>query len=443
MYVAAAAALACDYTVRDIGFVEFSPPKLRMVLLFQDRVGDARLRELQGALSQQILEGECHSWNLHFQAGALANLAEPTEEQRRWALDSPRDWSLWMVRDDGATRLLEEGSLPESMLKWSTLLSQHLERPLLLEYRQRALESFAQSVLFEGSDAAANKRAEEAIVGASTALNRAASLLPRPIAGKVQNLRVRFAERADYATLLWLCYIDDTANELPFVCTLYGRGRLAGPVLTGDPIPVESLLSQLVLVGQSCECGTERNWVQYPRLPLDWPEPIESDMAHYLGFDPGNAVVIEEVKRIIQRGPQNLQGNARDDVSAVVSATLGLDASGEGRFQAQVIQGDGWDFDPPAAVPPLVPLAPVLMSIPPGRQSDSATAVAEDALPQRSALAVAVNASGSALEQAVDSTVVRAGGQGHQAYSIAAGALALLVITWLSWHRYRLKHSAA
>jgi len=286
------------------------------------------------------------------------------------------EWSCWLARDDGASRLLSEGTMEKSP-QWTEMLDEHLQRPLSLTYREQAMFSFAHMIVFESLDPAANDSVEKVIANSLEALGKAASLLPRPVTTPVKSIRVPATERADYETLLWLLHCPAVAKdqpaEQPVVCVLYGRGRLAGPVLQGMGIQVESLLSQLVLVGQSCECGTQRNWVQYPQLPLAWPEELQSDMTHHLGFDPANAVVIEEVQRIIQRGPQKLM-NGRDDVNDVVSSTLSIDGANEGEVQATVIQGDGWGFDEPltsnmtSAV-----LPPRLLTIPPGRQTSSAS----------------------------------------------------------------------
>ena len=45
--VLASLAITCDYTIRDIGYVVFAPPKLRMVVLFHDRLDEQQVRETQ------------------------------------------------------------------------------------------------------------------------------------------------------------------------------------------------------------------------------------------------------------------------------------------------------------------------------------------------------------------------------------------------------------
>lgn len=375
----AAAALACDYTVRDIGFVDFAPPKLKLVVLFSDGLGESELRDAQRKLAEQSTAPECRCWNFEFQSGTLANFVASSAAQQQWVRESQFDWSCWLVRGDGETRLITEANFEQQEPAWPQLLADHFQAPLSANVRENALQSFAQIVLFQSSDDVANARAEEAIAQAIETLDKAASLLPRPISLPVKVVRVDAAARDEHESLLWSVFgasglmnsaPDWIQPEQPLAWTLYGRGRLAGPALIGDDIQLEGLLSQLVLVGQSCECGTERNWVQYPELPLAWPEEMQSDMARLLGFDPSNAVVIEEVKRIIQRGPQSLP-NGRDDVNDVVQTTLAGGLNNSDALQATVIQGDGWDFEPntaQSAPANLSGLTPKLLTIPPGRQ---------------------------------------------------------------------------
>ncbi len=337
-------ATACDYTVRDIGFVEYREPRLRLVVLFHDDLDEAQLRRAQGELNRQAAEPNCRAWNLNFQSGTLANLNDPTDAQRTWLRDSDRDWSCWLGRSDGEYRLLEEASI-DHRPNWEQLLGEHLQLPLLQTFREQALDSFAQLVLFESTSTEDNEKAEQVIAQTLDALGKAASLLPRPITQPVRVIRVAASDREKYAALLWLMHSRELAADAPSLVTLYGRGRLAGPTLQGADSQVDALLGQLVLVGQACECGTQRNWVQYPNLPIAWPEELQSSIADHVGFDHRSTLIIEEVKRIIQRGPQSLP-NGRDDVGDVVNSTLSLSHNGvSDELSATVIQGDGWGFE--------------------------------------------------------------------------------------------------
>ncbi|MCA9181117.1 MAG: hypothetical protein KDA51_06675, partial [Planctomycetales bacterium] len=351
------------------------------------------LREVQRELNEQATESNCRAWNLNFQCGTLASLNEPTDAQRAWMRNCDSDWSCWLRRNDGESRLLEEASI-EQRPSWEKLLEKHLQLALSQTFREHALDSFAQLVLFESTVGGSNQKAEQVIAQSIAALGKAASLLPRPISQPVRVIRVAASERAENATLLWAMYNQELPADTASLVTLYGRGRLPGPTLQGDAIQLEALLAQLVLVGQACECGTQRHWVQYPHLPIAWPEDLQADVAHHLGFDPRSTLVVEEVKRIIQRGPQSLL-NGRDDVGDVVNSTLSLAGSHEfGELSASVIQGDGWGFESPAALgsSAAADQSPQMLAIPPGRNSRESAAEHSSATVNSSAANIAQHA---------------------------------------------------
>ncbi len=88
------------------------------------------------------------------------------------------------------------------------------------------------------------------------------------------------------------------------VAVLYGRGRLAGPVLHGGHITTEAILDQLELVSDSCECDRPRSWLQGPHLPMPWDDALRTRARDRLGFDPHSPRIRAEMDKILARGPQ-------------------------------------------------------------------------------------------------------------------------------------------
>lgn len=356
----------CNYTVRDIGFVEFAEPRLGVVVLFSDQLDEETIRLHQRRLAEQTIDEACRSWNVTYQSGTLANLVVSTTEQQEWAAARDADWSLWLTRDDEA-HWITNGNL-DIPPDWQTLLTRHLEPDWIDAFRRQALEAFAHVVVFEGPDVDSNATVRDRVDATVAALKRAAGLLPRPLTGPVNILTVPYTARESSVPLLWSLEALTPLAPEPIVVTLYGRGRAAGPALRGTEWQLAELLSQVVLVGQSCECGTQRRWVNYPAIPIQWSAEWVDDLTRHLGFDPANAVVIEEVKKIVLRGPQ-LNVGQRDEVNDVVDAALANSTGLPGAVRATVIQGDGWDFDEIVSEQPAV--EPALVPIPPGRRSES------------------------------------------------------------------------
>jgi hypothetical protein len=61
----------------------------------------------------------------------------------------------------------------------------------------------------------------------------------------------------------------------------------------------------MAVVGQDCECGLDRVWMQGERFPLAWGRAEKQAAFAELGFDPDNPKVKAEISRIIARGPNS------------------------------------------------------------------------------------------------------------------------------------------
>jgi hypothetical protein len=123
----------------------------------------------------------------------------------------------------------------------------------------------------------------------------------------------------------------------PLLAVVYGRGRLAGRLMVGDTIQLRETLAQLALVGESCECETDRAWFEERTVPLPWNSQARQQAAPNLGFDPDSPLVQAEMVRIISQGkssrrkPQNGRSNrvAETDSNSASSAKAGSDAGGD------------------------------------------------------------------------------------------------------------------
>ncbi|MED5278249.1 MAG: hypothetical protein VYD86_03940, partial [Verrucomicrobiota bacterium] len=66
-----------------------------------------------------------------------------------------------------------------------------------------------------------------------------------------------------------------------------------------------ALQEAMAVVGQDCECGLDRVWMQGERFPLAWGRAEKQAAFAELGFDPDNPKVKAEISRIIARGPNS------------------------------------------------------------------------------------------------------------------------------------------
>ena len=99
--------------------------------------------------------------------------------------------------------------------------------------------------------------------------------------------------------------MDTKAAPEPQAVVLMGRGRRVGEMLRGGLITRTALQEALAVIGQDCECGLDRVWMQGERFPLAWGQSEKKASFLELGFDPDNPKVKAEISRIIARGPNS------------------------------------------------------------------------------------------------------------------------------------------
>lgn len=258
----------CQYTVRDIGFVDLAGPTYAIVAE-QDTDSGSRsdAGELGIVLRAALLESNT--------VGSVA------EGEGRLILrdDRGRSLDLGLLGDLDATRLAAVDAV------WS---ARHRELATILP------DAFAVAVVHDPGGA---HGLHGAVSSAFGQLLEYEAALPRPIFGKLET--VTLGDTRGDRVIRWALDIPDAGG----VALLYGRGKRAGPPIytsTG----VTELLAQLTLVGDSCECDTPRDWASEPSIPLRWNETTADRATDLLGFDPASPMVKAEVVRILSRGPQ-------------------------------------------------------------------------------------------------------------------------------------------
>ncbi|GAB5407203.1 MAG: hypothetical protein Aurels2KO_54340 [Aureliella sp.] len=336
--------IACDYTVRDIGFVPLEKPRYTLMIVGdQSHELDEDTVELAGRWGLQTL---CVTWK------SARDLPVAIQAFRETSSDTT---TVWLVDHVRRCLLLDELVDPPAKLALSAFLREQLETDCQLQLHSGATRSFAQIILFEGEPPAIDQARK-----AAAALREIEPMLPRPISMPAQVVVVPEDQRQQNRILLWALGVDELESAENVMGVLYGRGRLAGPVMLGEAITHERVVAQLALVGESCECETDRDWLDERSLPFYWDEEQDWVASGILGFDPGNVQVQAEVRRVIARGKRQNQGRSGDTIERIVASYMESQVEGyqqpvleippgskntELAVNATVIQGDGWGFD--------------------------------------------------------------------------------------------------
>ncbi len=336
--------LGCDYTVRDIGFVSLGPASYSIVLVGPETKGFGK--EDQAAAAP---------WEMQLVSLASTNARElPPAIAQHIALHGST-WSLWVVDRDRRSLLLDSADHRDDLATIKEVIATSFDTPLMRELADHSLKSFAQVVLVDRENDSQIAAAEEA----ASSLKRLEPMLPRPISHPAHVIVVPFHQRQIERVLIWALGLDNLPNTTPALAILYGRGRMAGPALVGDEIQLRASIGQLALVGESCECETDRSWLGERSIPMFWDDESSRQAASVLGFDPGNGQVQAEIKKVLGRGSRNARPEGRpDQIERIVAGYFETDVSATvrpplvippGRQQtsiiATVIAGSGWGFD--------------------------------------------------------------------------------------------------
>jgi len=363
--------LACQYTVRDIGFVELRGPEYTLVIsgspLAEDRAGDQAARAKQALIERM-------AW-LRDTPCQLMFGRQPTPEL---------DLDGWLVElvDRGSRRhRLVQADKTCSPAELVDRIREAFSTPVMTAITMDAVDSFAQLVVVLGDDPDANQVVQDAANQAKLAIRRIEPMLPRPLAKPVTVLTIPAENREEESLLLWAMELENLPNARAAVAVVYGRGKLAGTVVTSEQLDERELLAQLALVGESCECETDRRWNDQPAIPTHWTRELRRRAAQGLGFDPESPLVRAEVVRIVGRGPTSSAGMSAgrpaSGVDAIERLLLGYretslgpsqhdqtsDEAGWVEESAGVettrILGEGWGFDSDDSVDTDTPALPI------------------------------------------------------------------------------------
>jgi len=277
---------ACRYSVRDVGFADLGNE--RYTLRFH--VDDPEKPDAAGALGQatRTLLGDS---NVTFE------LARSSPDGQGLVLVSPdgkRSHSIaWPSAEAGAGE--PEWELAQSIIASPT-------RDALLE---KLIPAYAVVLLVDGTDAVQTKRADTAAAEAIEAIAKLMPEMPKPVEHPPVVVRLPVERMKEETILLWSLGMDSSPTPEPQAVVLMGRGRRVGEPMRGGLITRTALQEAMAVVGQDCECGLDRVWMQGERFPLAWGQSEKQAAFAELGFDPDNPKVKAEISRIIARGPNS------------------------------------------------------------------------------------------------------------------------------------------
>ena len=276
---------ACRYSVRDVGFADLGSERYTLRCFVGESEDESGNRFSQAA---KALLGDS---NVEFE------LSDLNQEEQGGVLISPDGKRQHTIAPSKSGSKIDQ-------LEWSTIQSV-VASPVRNELTKKLISNFAVVLLIEGSDRLQTERAKLAALEAIKAITKLMPKMPKPVDNPPVLLQLSVEQSLAESILLWSLGMDTKAAPEPQAVVLMGRGRRVGEMLRGGLITRTALQEALAVIGQDCECGLDRVWMQGERFPLSWGESEKKAAFLELGFDPDNPKVKAEISRIIARGPNS------------------------------------------------------------------------------------------------------------------------------------------
>ncbi len=348
---------ACQYNVRDIGFVDLDTEPYRLFCYVRHEMPAAdvvRLRETaDGILRETNLRFEIidvdqqrdHPAMTHLKA--VSTITFPTAR-----LISPDGQVLPVVLTKAGKRLDET---------LTSALEGLVSSPTRDTILRTVSGAFGVVLFIPGEDVGQNTRGLTSITNAIEQIRGEMKALPKAIAEPPALIVLDGASLEREKVLLWSLGLETAADAQPRVALFYGRARWIGPLMKGVEIAERNVAGIFSLLGADCECGLDISWTQGTRLPVRWSEALHGQVTRALGFDPESPLVKIEASRIVgMRGSPRASGgnNAAAMSDRKAEATDGAASRRDGQSSFDVGSTASADF--PRATPEASRTEPVL-----------------------------------------------------------------------------------
>ena len=293
--LAAPTAMACRYSVRDVGFVDMGTAPYHLYCYVNQEASADRTEALRQISFAALLESNIETEVIDVDRDKEHDAFDYLQQARIAELPA----AVLVSPDDSALAIpLSSEILAEKEKLW-TLMESVVNSPKREELVDTLVEAYGVVVLVEGPDAKQNKEAGMAAREAIQEIENRMSTMDKPVDVPPKLMVVSADEYEKERVLLWSLGIEENTPNEAVAAVVYGKARRIGEVLRGEAITPGGLLATLATIGQSCECGLEREWMMGTMLPIQWSESLREQSARLLGFDPESPVVKAEISQIL------------------------------------------------------------------------------------------------------------------------------------------------
>jgi hypothetical protein len=291
LFVMAAGAQACRYTVREIGFSQAGSTPYRLYIPVENGFPQESFVRMQKTAQAALLDANITAQVVqHSVLDTLFLLRGYDASEKNAILVSPQG------------QILEHSfsTTPETykqdvwdILEWACL------SPLRDKINETLVHAYAAVLLIHGEDATANATAANMAKRSMAEIEKIMPSLPKPISHPPVLIELEAGQLDEERLLLRGLGTASTSQKNPRVAILYGRCRRLGPVLQNEQLTEQNLLNLMALIGADCECGLDRSWILGVMLPTRWGASLQQAVAGELGFDVENPAVRMEMEQIL------------------------------------------------------------------------------------------------------------------------------------------------
>ncbi len=286
---------ACRYSVRDVGFVDLGSSPYRLYGYINNETPESQAEAFKQIAYAVLLDSNVEVEILNVDQ----DKNHPALEYYHW-LQLGSFPSAALVSPEGDAieiPLTKPGkSFKESL--W-TALESVVVSPVRDTVIKDLIESYCVILYVQCKNAAQNLRIREGLQEIITRVENSMSLLPKLIENPPRLVEIEpsaFEQETVFIRSLGVKRLDGAE---PYAMVLYGRGRKIGSLLRGEEILSNALFNTIYLVGQSCECGLDREQMMGVMFPLRWDGATQKLAAKKLGFDAESPMVKMEIGQIL------------------------------------------------------------------------------------------------------------------------------------------------
>jgi len=289
----------CRYTIREIGFSDIGSNIYQLFFFTNSQTPEEQVLSLRKFSNLQLRDT-----NVRLEIINVDENESSDGLKFLFQYDIQTFPSVVFVSPGGESMFYSLASEGQSLSASSWVLFENLVSSAVREDMVRKLvRSYGVVLLIEGSDREENRRVKNTAREAVKAITESLNQMPKVVNEPPEILVIPYNKVDEEKILLFSLGITEKNKYDTHIAIVYGRGRLAGPVLEGEQINNVRLYNLLTLVGADCECGIDNSWIIGEMIPLRWGPSEQDKLTKHLGFDVENPFVKTEMSQIIYLKP--------------------------------------------------------------------------------------------------------------------------------------------